>query len=214
MATAKTKVKICGITNLEDALFAAQCGADALGFVFWKDSKRYIAPENAARIARGLPPFISKVGVFVNDSKDGIKRISEEVGLGCLQLHGDEEPEFCSSLSVEVALGVIKAIRVKDAGDISSISRYEGSGISAILLDTFVEDTRGGTGKSFDWGLATEAGSFGTLILSGGLNPGNVRDAIGVLRPYAVDVSSGVEQSPGKKDHEKVVKFIRAVKDD
>ena len=213
MATAKTKVKICGITNLEDALCAAQCGADALGFVFWEGSKRYIEPEIAARIARGLPPFICKVGVFVNDSKDVIKRISEEVGLSCLQLHGEEDPEFCRTISAEVGLGVIKAIRVKDGSDIRTISRFDGSGLSAILLDTFVEDTRGGTGKSFDWGLATEARSLGTLILSGGLNPDNVRVAIGSVCPYAVDVSSGVEQSPGKKDPDKVVKFIRAVKD-
>lgn len=201
----RTRVKICGITSLDDALTAVECGADALGFIFWEKSPRFITPEEAQRIIKALPPFISIVGVFVNETLDRINAVSSLAGLSCLQLHGDESPEFASSLGIKV----IKAFRVRDKKDIDKAAAYR---VGAYLLDTYREGVPGGTGETFNWEIAVSAKKFGPVILSGGLNPDNVGDAIAKVAPYAVDVSSGVESKPGRKDPDKVSRFIEKVK--
>lgn len=200
-----TKIKICGITNLEDASLAAELGADALGFIFYRGSKRYVDLEVAADIILRMPPFLTKVGVFVNQELDEILDIVEKTGINAAQLHGDETPEFCSSLNCTV----IKAIRVKDSSDLENLAQYP---VQAILLDTYSDVEYGGTGKSFDWEILDNYSIPENIILSGGLNPDNVAEAVRVVKPYAVDVSSGVEAEPGKKDHEKLKKFIEAIK--
>lgn len=200
-----TKIKICGITNIEDAQAAVEFGADALGFIFYKKSKRYIDPQVAAKIISSLPPFLAKVGVFVNQSMEEIAQIREAAGINAAQLHGDEAPEFVSSISFET----IKAIRVKDETDLDKVAQYSAQ---AILFDTYSDKQYGGTGKSFDWGILKDFSHTKHIILSGGLNPENVLDAVTIVRPYAVDVSSGVEAQPGKKDHTKIKKFIEAIK--
>jgi phosphoribosylanthranilate isomerase len=199
------RVKICGITNLADAMAAVHAGADALGFVFWEKSPRYVEIEEAADIIRGLPPFVTTVGVFVNEAEDVIRGIVHKTGLDRVQLHGDEPPGFVKNLGP----GVIKAIRVRDEEDVRRIGEYEAS---AYLLDTFSGDMPGGTGKTFDWDLAVRARGYGRIILSGGLNPGNVVEAVKKVAPYGVDVSSGVEFTPGKKDPEKVKAFVKLAK--
>ncbi len=202
------RVKICGITNMDDAAAAASFGADALGFIFWEKSPRNVNAEAASRIISELPPFIAKVGVFVNETVDNIRRTSE-IGLDCVQLHGDESIEFASRVREATGLNIIKAVRVKEARDIVGIERYAAS---AYLLDTFKPGARGGTGEVFDWDIAIEAKGKGRIILSGGLNPDNVADAVKRVKPYAVDVGSGVELRPGKKDPDKIKSFIEKAK--
>lgn len=200
------RVKICGITSLEDALSAVEAGADALGFVFSEESQRAISVEKVSGIIRGLPPFVTTVGVFVNEGADVINAIVREAGLDAVQLHGNEPPELCR----EINSRVIKAFRVKNKKLLGKgIDRYR---LSAYLLDTYADDAAGGTGKTFDWAVAKSAKKYGRIILSGGLNPDNVRDAIKAAEPYAVDVSSGVEKSPGIKDMKKVSSFIKRAK--
>jgi phosphoribosylanthranilate isomerase len=199
-------VKICGITNVPDALAAAEAGADAIGFIFHPKSPRYIAPEQAAEIARVLPPHIVKVGVFVDASDQDILRAIANCGLELLQFHGDESPEFCKRFGVMS----MKAFRVRDASSLARLTDYN---TDAWLLDAYSTDQLGGTGERFNWDLAVEAGKSGKLIfLAGGLKPENVGEAVTKVRPYAVDVSSGVEKSPGKKDHDRVSAFIKAAK--
>lgn len=200
-----TKVKICGITNLEDALFAAEAGADALGFNFYAKSPRFIVPDRAREIVLRLPPFVAKVGVFVNEELDRVKEIMAYCSLDCAQLHGDETPEQVAALAPRA----IKAVRVRSAADIERLAQYQAI---AYLLDTYHPTKHGGTGEAFDWELAVEARSHGPIILAGGLTPDNVADAIERVHPYAVDVSSGVEAAPGIKDHQKVRRFIMAAK--
>lgn len=200
-----TKIKICGITNLEDALIAANSGADALGFIFYKESKRYVDPEVVKGVISALPPFITTVGVFVNQSVDEISEIKDVTGINMAQLHGDETPEFASSLPLEV----IKAIRFKDKSDLERVAQYSAQ---AILFDTYSDTEYGGTGRSLDWGILKDLSLPKKIILSGGLNPGNVAEAAKIVKPYAVDVSSGVEAEPGKKDHKKIKEFIEAIK--
>ncbi len=195
------RVKICGITNLADAEAAVRFGADALGFIFYKKSPRYIDPREAGGIIEALPPFVTKVGVFVNETLDEVRRAREEASLDRVQLHGDETPEYCS----ELGSGVIKAFRIRVRADIEKLALYD---VPAYLLDTYREGTPGGTGETFNWEIAVEASSERRIILSGGLNAENVAMAIKTVRPYAVDVSSGVEAAPGKKDLEKMKKFI------
>ncbi|MBI5453277.1 MAG: phosphoribosylanthranilate isomerase [Deltaproteobacteria bacterium] len=199
------RVKICGITDLEDAEAAVRFGADALGFIFYKKSPRYIDPREAGGIIRALPPFVTKVGVFVNETLDEVRRVREDASLDRVQLHGDETPEYCAALGA----GVIKAFRIRVQADIEELALYD---VSAFLLDTYREDTPGGTGETFNWEIAVEASSERRIILSGGLNAENVAMAIKTVRPYAVDASSGVESAPGKKDLEKMKKFIDEAK--
>ncbi len=200
-----TRVKICGIRTLEDARAAAEAGADAVGFVFWPPSRRYVDPAEAARIARVLPPFVVRVGVFVNEPPEVVEEVARHVGLDAVQLHGDEPPEVCARLRRRV----IKAIRARNINSLREAAAYP---VSALLLDTYVPDTYGGTGRTFDWSLAEAARHLDRpLILSGGLTPTNVVEAIRRVRPYGVDVSSGVERD-GRKDPEKIRAFIAAVR--
>jgi phosphoribosylanthranilate isomerase len=199
-------VKICGITNAADALAAAESGADALGLMFYSASPRHVPLKTAAEITRQLPPFIIKVGVFVNAPEEDVLRAIGECGLNIVQFHGDETPEYCAQFPVMT----IKAFRVRDAGSLKSLADYQ---TDAWLLDAHVPDKLGGTGASFNWDLALEAQKLGRpVFLAGGLTPENVADAVRRVQPYGVDVSSGVEESPGKKDHAKVAAFIKAAK--
>jgi phosphoribosylanthranilate isomerase len=200
------RVKICGITNLADAQAAAEAGADALGFVFYEKSPRHMTIPAVAGISKLLPPFILRVGVFVNAPKEEIVRAIGECGLSLLQFHGDEPPEFCA----QFGLMSMKAFRIRDAESLKELSKYK---TDAWLLDAYSSDTLGGTGEVFNWDLAIEAQKTGRpIFLAGGLTPGNVAEAVCKVRPFGVDVSSGVETSPGKKDHAKVRAFINAAK--
>jgi phosphoribosylanthranilate isomerase len=201
------KIKICGMTNIDDALLAVDLGADALGFIFYKESKRYIRPERAHEIILKLPPFVTKVGVFVNQGLDEIKNIKEEAGFDIFQLHGDESPDFCKRLGREV----IKTIRVREDIDPKGIESYH---VQAILFDTYSAKGYGGTGKSFSWEILENLNASKRIILSGGLSPGNVAEAIRIVNPYGVDISSGVEDYPGKKNPEKLKKFIEAARNE
>ena len=203
------RVKICGITNLEDALAAAEEGADAVGFVFYPKSPRYIEPGEAGRISSALPPFVARVGVFVDEEFERIVRIARRCRLDYVQLHGSEPPEMCRRLR-EAGLKVIKAFRVRDEGSLRGIGEYEAD---AYLLDAYAPDRPGGTGLTFRWAVAYNLDvDRRRLIVAGGLTPENVRDVIEMLRPWAVDVSSGVEIEPGRKDRGKIRRFIAAVK--
>lgn len=198
------RVKICGITNLEDALAATDYGADALGFVFYEKSPRYITPNKAKDIISELPPFITTVGVFVNEKPDRMKEIMNFAGIDILQLHGEEPPGECS-----IWHRVIKAFRVRDFSDLNPLENYK---VSAYLLDTYSPESYGGTGQIFNWDIAVDAKRFGKIILSGGLNAENIEKAIIYVRPYGVDVSSGVEEEKGKKDLKKMKEFIKKAK--
>lgn len=202
-------IKICGITNLDDALFAADYGADALGFVFFEKSPRYITPEKAREVISHLPPFITTVGVFVNEETRKIKDILKFSGINILQLHGDESIEECHIFSV--SMRIIKAFRVKDFMNLKLLEKYKYIA-SAFLLDTYSEEAFGGTGQTFNWDIAVEAKRFGKIILSGGLNPDNIEKAIRYVKPYAVDVSSSIEKDKGKKDLKKMKEFIERAK--
>lgn len=198
------KVKICGITNLKDALAAAKWGADALGFIF-APSPRRITPQQAASIIAELPPFISKVGVFVDSELQEIRETMAICGLDLAQLHGLESPEYCQALSSRA----IKSFRVKDESVLELLNQYK---VKAFLLDNYDAILKGGTGKIFDWNIARKAAQDRLVILSGGLTAANVRQAINKVKPYAVDVSSGVESSPGVKDHSLLQSFLEVVK--
>jgi phosphoribosylanthranilate isomerase len=200
-----TRIKICGITNLEDASRAVELGVDALGFIF-AQSPRRIDEKKAKEICFSIPPFISKVGVFVNEDKEVVLRILKGSGLNTVQFHGEESPEYCQEFKIG-GVKIIKTLRIKDRESPKNLSYYE---VDAYLLDTYVKGITGGTGKTFNWDLALEAKKLGKpIILSGGLNPDNVAEAVKKVRPYAVDVSSGIEKEPGKKDYEKMKKFVR-----
>ncbi len=209
------RVKICGITTVEDAIMAAGAGADAIGFVFHEKSPRYIGPPEVRDIVMKLPPFITTVGVFVNEDLGRVREIASEAGLGAVQLHGAETPTYCASMGISV----IKAFRVRGEEDLEALGSYEGK-VSAFLLDTYKKGLMGGTGETFDWNLALKASKREIkgalkptpLIISGGLKPHNVAMAVKKVRPYAVDVSSGVESGPGRKDRDKVLRFIREAK--
>jgi phosphoribosylanthranilate isomerase len=189
-------VKICGITNYEDAAIAVDLGAAALGFIF-ADSPRQITPPKARDIIHALPPFVKTVGVFVNEGPAEIKDVVDYCGLDLVQLHGDESPNLCHALMPYS----IKALRIKDASCFQSSLAYQGK-VRALLLDTYAKDKAGGTGTTFDWRLATKIKELGIpIILAGGLGPSNIDSAIRTVKPYAVDVNSGVEECPGKKSH-------------
>lgn len=202
-----TKVKICGITNLKDALMAIKYGADAIGFVL-APSPRRISLSRAKKIVKNLPPFITTVAVVVNKKRSDLNRIIKTGIFNALQLHGEEKPEYCHYLKDKIK--VIKAFRIKDKKSFKNIYSYQ---VDAILLDTFTNQTYGGTGKSFYWNLLREIKNKKLpIILSGGLNSNNVSSAIKKARPYAVDISSGVEEYPGKKNQNLVKKFISNVR--
>jgi phosphoribosylanthranilate isomerase len=201
------RVKICGVTNAEDALAAVDAGANALGFMFYESSPRNVAVKVAADIIRQLPPFVAKVGVFVNAAEENVRRAIGESGIDTLQFHGDETPEFCRGF---LPLKIYKAFRMENLESLLALPGYR---TDAWLLDSFVEGKRGGTGAQFNWDLAVESKKFGRpIILAGGLTPENVAEAVRKVQPFAVDVSSGVESAPGKKDHAKVRRFIAAAK--
>lgn len=205
-------MKFCGITSSADAEKAVSSGPDALGFVFFKDSQRYVTPERAEAIIENLPPFVTSVGVFVNEDIRFIEDCVERCGLGAVQLHGDETPEYCSMFKGLKLKGVklIKAIRLKDKESIRSIEDCQ---TDAILLDAYDSGMYGGTGKALDRSLVILAKEYGKrLIISGGLNPDNVRETIEEIRPYGVDVSSGIESSPGKKNIELMEEFMHEVR--
>ena len=202
-----TRIKICGITNIDDALMSIDAGADALGFNFVPGTPRYLKDiKAAAKIIEQLPPFITTVGLFVNADPEVIQATADECYLDMLQLHGDESPQFCQGFNRRV----IKAVRVKDESSCSHLSDYR---VSGYLLDTYVKGEMGGTGVAFDWHLAVKAKQYGQIILAGGLNPDNVASAVKQVCPYGVDVSSRVEASPGRKDPVKVGAFIQNVKE-
>jgi len=202
-----TAVKICGITRVGDALAAAGLGAHALGFVFFAGSPRHLAPGRAAEIVRKLPPFITTVGLFVNPESDEVDRVLDQVRLDLLQFHGEETPAFCARFGVPF----IKAARVRPGLDLLQYAKPYGAA-RGLLLDAFVEGAHGGTGTAFDWNMVPRELPL-PVILSGGLGPANVADAIRRVRPWAVDVSSGVEASPGIKDSRKMAAFFQGVLD-
>ncbi|MBI5664804.1 MAG: phosphoribosylanthranilate isomerase [Nitrospirae bacterium] len=196
------RIKICGITNTEDAFAAIACGADALGFVFYSKSPRSIQPETARSIISQLPPLVTTVGVFVDEEMSNLKKIISHTGLDVVQLHGSEPPEY-----IRLSNKTIKAIRVKDLADLEVLNHYKAA--SAFLLDTYSPGSIGGTGHVFNWEIAVEAKKMGRIILAGGLTPDNIEEAIKLVQPYAVDVASGVEGNiKGKKDHNKLRSFI------
>lgn len=202
----RIRVKICGITRLEDAMVAVNHGADAIGFILWPQSKRYIPPEEAGQIVKYLPPFVQAVGVFVDPDKSWVEVASAAAGLDLLQFHGDESPDFCDQFH----LPYIKAVRVRTGLDLLQYAlRYEGS--RGLLLDTYAEGNPGGTGHVFDWRLIPSELSL-PWILSGGLHPDNVVDAIKQTHPLALDVSSGVEVTKGIKDADKISAFMQGVR--
>ncbi len=202
------KVKVCGITNPEDALTATDSGADAVGLVF-AESPRKLSVEKAREIAAALPDGVLKVGVFVDEEPAEVLRIVTEVGLDYVQLHGDESPETVTILRGE-GVKVIKALRVQSAGSLGAMDEYEAD---LFLLDAWSEKARGGTGERFDWELAKSHGGRGNIVVSGGLTPENVREAIRFFEPYGVDASSSLEDAPGKKNGERVRRFVSAAKE-
>jgi len=197
------RIKICGITNMADAEKAAELGANALGFVF-ADSPRRIKPLVAREISRALPPFISKIGVFVNEGINTVNKLYDYCQLDGVQLHGHENRKYIDSLEIPF----IKTFRVNGKGVIKQIEEF---GLRYFLLDSFDKNLFGGTGNIFDWQVASEAAKLGKIILSGGLNPSNIREALKTVKPYAVDISSGVEKSLREKDYQKMEIFINEV---
>ena len=195
------RVKICGITRLEDALAAVRLGADALGFNFWPRSRRYVTPEAARAIVARLPPLVTSVGVFVDPTRDEVLRAADIARIQVAQLHGDEPPGFCASLP----LPVLKAVRVKDARSLVALVSYE---VAGFLLDS-ESAGYGGSGAAFDWALVADVAAELPIVLAGGLGPDNVR----AVRPWAVDAASGVESAPGVKDAAKMERFIRNAKE-
>lgn len=201
----RVKVKICGIRSLEEAKAAVEAGADALGFNFWPPSPRYITTEAAGEIIAKLPPLVASIGVFVNQTQHAIEAAATDLRLAAVQLHGDESPDFCAGIA---AAKTIKAIRVGEGFEPTSIKRYP---VSMILLDTGLSGSYGGTGQTFDWGIAVQCASLARIMLAGGLTAENVGEAIAMVRPAAIDVCSGVEAEPGHKDLAKLRNFMLAV---
>ncbi len=200
------RVKICGITSADDARAAVGAGVDALGFMFYEPSPRCVTPEQAAAIIAKLPTHVAKVGVFVDADEAAVRTTAAMAGLDTLQFHGSEPPEFCARFE----LRTIKAFRVKDSGSLAQLPDYE---TDAWLLDSYVQGVPGGTGERFNWDLAVEAKRLGRpILLAGGLTPENVGEAVGQVTPYGLDVSSGVEAAPGRKDAAKVAAFIASAK--
>ena len=203
-----TLVKICGITNVGDARIAADAGGDAVGFIF-AESPRRVSIEEARRISVALPENILRVGVFVDEEPAEISRISREVGLDVAQLHGDETPEAVTAVR-QGGVKVMKAFRVRDAASLEALDWYEAD---LFLLDAYSDKARGGTGRRFDWEVAKSLGGRDNIVVSGGLGPENVRDAVEFFEPYGVDASSSLEDAPGRKNGERVRRFVLAARD-
>ncbi|HJT22744.1 MAG TPA: phosphoribosylanthranilate isomerase [Nitrospira sp.] len=209
MTDTPPRIKICGITNEADARAAVGAGADALGFVLYRKSPRYVEPAAVKQIIAALPPLVIPVGLFVNEEAKVVRDLMDDCGLALAQLHGDETASYC----LELARPVLKAVRVKDRGSFLALAEFQGrAGVRGFILDTYSADQYGGTGRPIDWNLAAEAARASTIILAGGLTADNVEHAIRAVRPHGVDVSSGVESAPGKKDHEKIRAFVAAVR--
>jgi phosphoribosylanthranilate isomerase len=209
MTVLRTRIKVCGITGLDDARSAVAAGADALGFIFVEQSPRHSDPERVREIVRRLPPFVNAVGVFVDADPTHVEEIAHYCRLDLVQLHGSESPDYCRNLSI----GVVKAFRVGPGFSASHLVPYV-EGVRAFLLDTYHPEMAGGTGKTFDWDLLRGIGAVSRpVILAGGLKPENVVSAIERVRPYAVDVNSGVEWAPGRKDAERIERFVRLVRE-
>lgn len=205
---AMARVKVCGITSLEDAQMAIRSGADAIGLIF-APSPRRIRPEEAREIINNVPPFVKTVGVFVDERPYVVRQIIEFCGIDLVQFHGEESPEACG----EFMPCTVKAFRVRDGSVLSLMRQYQGR-IRAMLLDAFSPERAGGTGQLFDWTIAVTAKGLGIpVILSGGLNPSNIGDAIKKVKPFAVDVNSGIEERPGKKDPVLMEKFMKRIRD-
>jgi phosphoribosylanthranilate isomerase len=196
------KVKICGITSIDDALHAVACGADALGLVFYAKSPRMVSPDQARQIVASLPPLVTIVGLFVNEAPEKIREVVDFCGLDVIQLHGDEGPDQC----LYPPHRVLKALRVKGEQSLVGLDDYQ---VSALLLDAWRADSYGGTGHVCDWQLAAQVAARRRVILAGGLTSENITEAIRLVRPYGVDVSSGVESALGRKDPDRVASFIR-----
>lgn len=218
-----TKIKICGITNEKDALWAANAGVDFIGLNFYKNSPRKISVDMAKKITASLPEFVKSVGVFVDEEIDTILKIVKKVGLSAVQLHGDETPDYCAGLKEKISATVpanllwegkpqiIKAFRIGSDFIMGQMSQYEN--VDYFLLDTFMEDLLGGTGQTFNWDLAVEIKKLGKpIFLSGGLIPENVSEAIKKVEPFAVDVCSGIERTPTRKDYDKMLAFVKTVR--
>jgi phosphoribosylanthranilate isomerase len=203
---AMTEIKICGITRLEDALCAAACGADAVGFIFHRASPRFIEPHRAQTIIAALPRKITAVGVFVNRGADEVEQTAALCGLDLIQLHGDETPEYCSLFAPE---RLIKAVSPQTIEELAAVSAYK---VRAILMDTRDAGRYGGTGKRTDWTLAARIGEMGPLILAGGLGEENIADALACVAPGAVDINSGCERAPGIKDHDRMRKIVAMIR--
>ena len=201
------RIKICGITNFDDAMAAVDYGTDALGFVFFKQSPRYITYKKAAAIIEKLPPCVTTIGVFVDESPGQIEKTAAMSGIDVVQLHGNEPPQ-----KMACSRRIIKAIRVKSLESLDPLIHFK-DWVSAFLLDTYTPDIFGGTGQIFNWDIAVEAKRYGRIILAGGLTPDNIAEAVRRVRPYGVDVSSGVEAEKGKKDHDKLKLFIKRARE-
>lgn len=199
------KVKICGITRLADAELAVELGASALGFVFYKKSPRHVSPAIAKKIIAQLPPFVTSVGVFVNEKKAVVERIARQCGLNVLQFHGDESAAYCRSFK---GIKTIKAFRIGPDFKFADVAKYD---TDAYLFDAFTVKAFGGTGVRFNWDVLKGRTFLKPVILSGGLNTGNIQEAVSKVRPYAVDVSSGVESAPGKKDQRLLTQLFKVI---
>jgi phosphoribosylanthranilate isomerase len=198
-----TRVKFCGFTHQDDVAQAVALGADALGFVFYGPSSRYVSPEHAQTLTRSVPAFVTRVGLFVNEEAETVQRIFELARLNLIQYHGEESPEFCDA----IGLPYIKAFRVRKGLDLrTEMDRYPNA--SGFLFDAYVKGQPGGTGERFDWELIPQ--SHAPIILAGGLTPDNAKDAIDQVAPWALDVSGGIETKPGRKDPDKMARFMNA----
>ena len=205
----RTAIKICGITIKEQAVEISRQPIDAMGFVIYNKSPRFIQPADVKAIVNQLPPFIKRVGVLVNESIESVSTIHKTAGLDLIQLSGDESPDYCAELTAK-GISWLKTIRVKDQSSLANLSFFENGWI---LLDAWSKEEFGGTGKSFDWQIISEGIDRSRIVLAGGITPENAAIAIKTVQPYAIDVSSGVENSPGNKSIEKVKKLIKATED-
>ncbi|MFO7607239.1 MAG: phosphoribosylanthranilate isomerase [Desulfurivibrionaceae bacterium] len=203
----RTRIKVCGITDSGDLAHAVSAGVDGVGFIFAEKSPRRVEPEKARELIRKVPPFVDAVGVFVNEDPDVVTDIIKYCGLTMVQLHGQENVDYCRLMPVRI----LKSFAVKDDIDGSKMAAYAGE-VAGYLLDTYDKAMAGGTGRAFDWNLVAGLRIPGPVLLAGGLGPDNVGEAISAARPYAVDVNSGVEKSPGRKDHAMLTALVEAVR--